>query len=1075
MPRAHHPISRLLVPAASLATVIAAVPSASARQDGELPRGATPTETVRRAIDGRSLGGFVLPTQPIESGCTLSALRGWTWKVDDTQRLVLDGDVRVALGGYAFRSRRASIWINRLPTGGDAITQVAIWFEEADEPSRRAGLAASGRDLLVTASYRGATELSLLSTVEEPADRARAGEGSGATLARRAFVVAAEARLARHLRELAARTAAGTQALSAQPLLESPAAADEPAPVPGTSVAAAARDERIRAAARSAPLPSSIEVAQARALPIFEPQGTVTFSADRILIDEKADRVTVQGAVEIEYIDTASGGGRQLQLSAERGVLFLEAGSLAALREGRRTLEASQIEGLYLEGAVQATDGEYTMRGTRIYYDLRTNRAAIVDAVLRTYDRKRRDLPITVRAAELRQVAADQWTAGRATVSTSEFFTPHLAIGVDRVTVTKEPDDGRGGGGMFVNAEGAGIEAGGRRIVPLPGYEGRVDRIPIRSFEMGFDEDRGVEIGTSWDLPALLGEAPKAGLDAQLDIDGFSERGVAVGSTFRMSGAMGTGGLVLYGLYDTGGTDRLSTGARVETDAGFRGIVDGDWRTALSPTLTLQTQLAYISDETFVSAWREYAFNERREYETSVALNDTSANGSLELVLKHDLNDFISNSYLLASRGYTVDRLPDLSYHRYGDEPMSGLTWTQQWSAAALALRPTTGTPASLGVPVGAWGGAVALDGSLSDAYEAAGYGDGTIGRLDTRHEISIPMTNGSFSFAPFVVGQATGYIGDELATYTADFDQLRLQGGGGVRASVRFARVDDSVQSRLLDLNRLRHIIEPYATAWAGWDSAEAGSIPVYDQSIEGSSEGLAVNVGVRQTLQTQRGGAGAWRSVDWLKLDLGLVLNDGGNDFPPEPVDPASPFSSLRWAQSPIPAFYSFRPELSQWGSHVYGASTWQLSDALTIGGTANYLLDERDFITSEGEPLPNLARASVGLELRHNPVASSYLEYRYLAPTDTELLQAGVLYRLGKRYTLALSPQYDLGAGELRAASGSVTRVFPDFDMHATVGYDLIEDQTFVGFSLSIPSGSRSGVRSFGAYNPTFGGAR
>ncbi|MGA1224474.1 MAG: hypothetical protein ACO31E_07900, partial [Phycisphaerales bacterium] len=515
--------------------------------------------------------------------------------------------------------------------------------------------------------------------------------------------------------------------------------------------------------------------------------------------------------------------------------------------------------------------------------------------------------------------------------------------------------------------------------------------------------------------------------------------------------------------------------ARVETDAGFRGIVDGDWRTALSPTLTLQTQLAYISDETFVSAWREYAFNERREYETSVALNDTSANGSLELVLKHDLNDFISNSYLLASRGYTVDRLPDLSYHRYGDEPMSGLTWTQQWSAAALALRPTTGTPASLGVPVGAWGGAVALDGSLSDAYEAAGYGDGTIGRLDTRHEISIPMTNGSFSFAPFVVGQATGYIGDELATYTADFDQLRLQGGGGVRASVRFARVDDSVQSRLLDLNRLRHIIEPYATAWAGWDSAEAGSIPVYDQSIEGSSEGLAVNVGVRQTLQTQRGGAGAWRSVDWLKLDLGLVLNDGGNDFPPEPVDPASPFSSLRWAQSPIPAFYSFRPELSQWGSHVYGASTWQLSDALTIGGTANYLLDERDFITSEGEPLPNLARASVGLELRHNPVASSYLEYRYLAPTDTELLQAGVLYRLGKRYTLALSPQYDLGAGELRAASGSVTRVFPDFDMHATVGYDLIEDQTFVGFSLSIPSGSRSGVRSFGAYNPTFGGAR
>jgi hypothetical protein len=37
-------------------------------------------------------------------------------------------------------------------------------------------------------------------------------------------------------------------------------------------------------------------------------------------------------------------------------------------------------------------------------------------------------------------------------------------------------------------------------------------------------------------------------------------------------------------------------------------------------------------------------------------------------------------------------------------------------------------------------------------------------------------------------------------------------------------------------------------------------------------------------------------------------------------------------------MPAIYTFRPELSQWGSHGYGAMVWQLSDSLTMGGTMN-----------------------------------------------------------------------------------------------------------------------------------------
>ena len=410
-----------------------------------------PRTTVRRAIDGTTLGGFVLPTKPLSAGCSLSASRGWAWKSDDTQRLLLEGDVRVSLGGYSFSARRAAVWINRLPLATGAATQIAIWFERADEPTRRAGLGASGRDLLVTSSYLGETALSLVMREDEaPRDRA--------------FTAAAERRLALYLRTLVRDIEVGAKPLGNQPEFDMAPRVPEADPQPGGSVAESV-------AALPIP-PASIDVSPSAqsSLPIFRPEGTVAFSADSIVIDEPNNRVAVQGMVELEYLSSAGGSDRALQLSAERGVIFLAPGTIAMLRSGERNLDAASIDGIYLEGAVQASDGDYALRGSQVYYDLARNRAVILDAVLRTYDRRRRDLPIYTRAAELRQIAADQWVAERATVSTSEFFTPHLAIGVDRVTVTQRLDDEASGtgGGFYANAEGAGLEVGGRRLLPLP-------------------------------------------------------------------------------------------------------------------------------------------------------------------------------------------------------------------------------------------------------------------------------------------------------------------------------------------------------------------------------------------------------------------------------------------------------------------------------------------------------------------------------------------------------------------------------------------------------------------------------
>ncbi len=136
---------RTLLRAALLAAFAAAsaMTSASAQQAAE-------SGVVRTRISGQALGGFVLPVTPLEHELSIRGHRAWAWSVDDTQRLVVEGEVAIEFGSYRFRADEAVIWINRLPSSRGEITQFAIYFDEVREPTQRAGLTAGGRDLLVT-------------------------------------------------------------------------------------------------------------------------------------------------------------------------------------------------------------------------------------------------------------------------------------------------------------------------------------------------------------------------------------------------------------------------------------------------------------------------------------------------------------------------------------------------------------------------------------------------------------------------------------------------------------------------------------------------------------------------------------------------------------------------------------------------------------------------------------------------------------------------------------------------------------------------------------------------------------
>ena len=86
------------------------------------------------ALTGRDFAGINLPVTVQNRTITLSADRAWAWLEGATNRIALDGDVKIAIGAQAYRAARAVVWLEPVEVIGMEGTpieadQVAIVFE----------------------------------------------------------------------------------------------------------------------------------------------------------------------------------------------------------------------------------------------------------------------------------------------------------------------------------------------------------------------------------------------------------------------------------------------------------------------------------------------------------------------------------------------------------------------------------------------------------------------------------------------------------------------------------------------------------------------------------------------------------------------------------------------------------------------------------------------------------------------------------------------------------------------------------------------------------------------------------
>jgi len=1029
-------------------------------------------------LDGRDFAGLYIGGAVQPGGLQLSGISAnvWNERLGDRQttRFLLTGDVRVRLGVFSFDADQATVWIERVGrvTPGDQTPpenvtyQVAVYLGGLRDPGDApAGITLSGDRLLVTGAVRGGVDLRV-----DTVSRARVTTS---------FVREGEGRLGAALRRAAGFDDDPTVPIVGQrpSLTPSEGRLVGAEIVPGGPVGIVFEGDRPEPIGPDAgpvarglgPTPDGVELPPAiRTPPIFAEQGvfSIGFGTDgraSLVGGEERTALVVTGGVVVQYRDARQ--GRSLEITAQRAVVFLPPGGVADVFRA----DAGSVEGIYLEGDVVATDGTSTVRGPKVYYDVQANKAALIDGVFWTFD-ERTGMPLYVRAEALRQEASNQFRARRATLASSSFFQPHLSIGATDITVTRERsgavtttrgggpgdadfdaegDGGEGGSGggsggksrTYVEASNVTARAGGIPFFYWPRFTGDIENLPLRDVRFG-SRSRDTFVGTTWDVYGLLGIDSPENFDAALLVDVFFQRGIAGGLDFNWSSEIAEGGLLLYGIANDSGTDRLSTGARRDVDQEWRGMVLGEHRWDLTPEWRIFMELSWISDERFVDAFFRPMADSRREFANSIDARYTEDNAALSFLVKGSLNDFTPNQYLLQSRGYTVDKLPEVSYARFADDLLGGVapglvTWTHEYRAGRMRLNFTEPTLDELGFNTNAranFAFGLTPNDTLGNALRAEGYNESYVSRFDTRQELSATYDAGPVTLTPFMVGRLTAYDND-FSDFSPDADeQVRLWGALGLRAQTEFERVYNEVDSNTLNIHRLRHIIRPNVTAWTSGTNLEQTDLPTYDERVESLASGSAVRFGVDQVFQTKRGGPGRWRDVDVLRVDASIVASS--NDAKDE--------------EYPIGRFYDYRPEYSTLGDYGQIEAVWQVSDAVALAGSHIY-----DFDISQP------ATTTAGVIVRHTEDVRLFCEVRYTNALDVTYLIFGTDMRLTDKWDAGARVTFDSTDGELQSISTTWRRRLPDATVGIRVRWNNIQEEFGLGVVLE-PSAIQRGNR-------------
>lgn len=923
-------------------------------------------------------------TIPTSESLDIRAAEAVNWtQPDGTHILQLTGPIEINVSGATLSAERGVVWL-RPEEVGLLDARRAEFALIGNAVIRQGDASRSGDNLFATATVRG--------RIRVTADRRIPRDASQSEL----YQLATDLRAA----AVAPVAAGATRAL--------------PATQPGTTVATTQpivpTSEPIRYQADLINIPDD-----------RTPDGKVyiTMSGQVLLIQQRAN-------------------GDLIELQAERAILFTPLNSLREL-ENSEQFESIEdaVESAYLEGDVRvnytpAGGGEQRLRATRVYYDFLTDRAILTDAVLHAAD-PRLPVPVIVRANTLRQLSLNEFETEKVKLTTSGFATPSYSINADRAYVRRVPAATPGEADRFsFTSSNATINSFGVPVFWLPYMGGSVSErgTPLRELRFGSNNRFGFYAQTGWGLFETLGRDRPDDFDAIYRLDYYSDRGPAGGFDFTYGGGFVRettkdpwtfeGEFTSFFVHDTGEDDLGGARADVEPEDTFRGRALWQHQHFFPDDWQLQLRAGWVSDATFLEQWFDREWDRNQEHDLSAYLKRQRDTEALTLLADIQPNDIVTTSEM-AQEQFEIERLPEIGYHRIGDSFWENrLTFFSNNTVSALEY-------AFSDTPLNEQGYYFGVSPGLPSQGRTGTTGD-TVYRGDFRQEIDMPISLDQIKLVPYIVGRYTAY-----SDSPADDAENRLLAATGVRITTAFFAIDDTVRSRLFDLNRLRHVIEPEINLFASASNVDANEVFIFDEDIDRVSDVEAAQIGVRQRWQTKRGGPGRWRNVDFFTLGV------FGNFFTNQPDDVLLAPEAFRGQY-----YYSF-PEVSIPRNSVNADASWRISDTTVLLADSSYNLDENE-----------LATASIGLAVRRDTRLSYFAGVRYINELDSNIVSLAATYELSFKYTLSMGASFGLGEDDERTRfTGTIIRRFDRFSAALTAYYDEIEDLGGINFSI-VPEG-------------------
>jgi len=951
----------------------------------------------------------------VSNDAELRCRKATSWNDGASKMLLLETNVTVSVGAYGFRADRAVIRIDQQNNA----RHIKLYLLNARSLPGRGPTSAQAQELLVTTLTSGHVDL-LADLLEEQ------------SAADDPFVVKATERFSKYeqaLQGAAASTAGAPMTMRLARRKQQQVDVLLGDVLPDVPVVEAMTDGQ-GAALSPRPAGSKRRATGGRILPT---DGVISYRADKSIFraNDKPKSLVLIGHVRVIYHGSKNRPG--ITLSADNAVVFI-GGQGAEMSAD--SLSAGSVEGVYLEDNVVASDGDYTIRSPRVYYDMKTNKAALLDAVLYTWDVDRQ-IPIYVRAQKLMQQSRTSWQANEATLTTSEFAQPHFSIGAKQVTITQQPGKDGNPEYRFRSIDNT-ARVGNTPVFYWPSAGGRIDETPIRRFDVAYSNNDGATVRTSWDVYALFGKEKPEDTDLFAHLDYLGERGPAIGLNLEYGNQLTSekyGQFDSYLLFADNGEDTLADRTDIDADGDMRGYLRWQHRQQLDDGWELSIEAAYVSDETFLEEFFRSEAETAKPYETSIYLKKQENDWAFTFLASYDLNDFVAQTTNLQAPGFNIDKMPEVGYNRIGTTLWNDrLTWYSENAITHMRVRPGEDDPADRGFSAlqsAALFGIPAATTTFETALVGRGFEDGYVTRLDSRQELQMPTQVSIFDVVPYIVGRLTVWSDDTLDTAsgvtTSNADDYRLWGAVGVRVHTELSKTYDNVSSTLFDVHRLRHIIEPSLDISFSDASVNRSELSIFENDVEGINQGLMTKFGLRNTLQTQRGGPGRWRTVDWIVLDTDLVLM---NDEEAHTMQ--------------VSQYFGYRPEFARGDDHFNTRLLWMVSD--TLGMVAELTQDLEANNTSQWR---------IGATMQHAPSLVTYVDFASIHEYNSKDLSYGLDYQLTSKYRLGLSQTVNLERTDDRSIELTLTRQLPRWKLVLLAEIDELDDEQIIGIVL-VPDG-------------------